>query len=309
MFTTINNLKIHYRSQGQGKPLLILHGWGRGSQSWQKFLDLAKSKVNKQQSASLQIIIPDLPGFGQSDYPPEDWSVGDYAEFVWQFLEKLNIKNFYLLGHSFGGRIAIKIAAELSLQTVQKYPPITKGRDRVGLKFVSSQTLPPPASPLQRGRKSIFRQSPQINHLFLCAAAGIKHPMTFRQKMVRLVAKLSHRFLSAETRNVAETQNFPSLLRKILYKLAGAGDYNRAQGLMKEVFKKVIAEDLTPLLSKIKIPTTIIWGDQDKLAPLSDGRLMREKTASSNLIILKGVGHNVQIEAGEELAGIIFNVR
>lgn len=303
MFTTINNLKIHYRQQGLGRPFLILHGWGRGSQSWQKFLDLVKDKVDIQKSSSLQIIIPDLPGFGQSDYPPEAWSVGDYAEFVWQFLEKLNIKNFYLLGHSFGGRIAIKMAAELSLQTVQKYPPITKERDRVGLKFVSSQTLPPPASSLQSGRKSIFRHSPQINHLFLCAAAGIKHPLTFRQKMVSLVAKLSHRFLSAET------QNFASLLRKIFYKLAGAGDYNCAQGLMKEVFKKVIAEDLTPLLSKIKISTAIIWGDQDKLAPLSDSRLMREKIASSNLIILKGVGHNVQIEAGEELVGIIFNVR
>ncbi|MDR1020033.1 MAG: alpha/beta hydrolase, partial [Synergistaceae bacterium] len=53
----------------------------------------------------------DLPGFGGSDEPPAGWSVGDYADFVASFLESLGISEAAMIGHSFGGRVIIKLAS------------------------------------------------------------------------------------------------------------------------------------------------------------------------------------------------------
>jgi pimeloyl-ACP methyl ester carboxylesterase len=57
----------------------------------------------------------DLPGFGASDEPPEAWNVDAYADFFCSFMEALGIKKAVLLGHSYGGRIIIKLAARESL--------------------------------------------------------------------------------------------------------------------------------------------------------------------------------------------------
>ena len=71
---------------------------------------------------------------------------------------------------------------------------------------------------------------------------------------------------------------------------------------MKETFKKAIGEDLTPLLGTIKIPTLIIWGENDKTLPVTDGYLMNKKIENSRLEIMKGVDHTPQIEAPDLLA-------
>ncbi len=89
-------------SQGQ---ILILHGWGSSGKSWNK----VKESLN---SLGYSVIIPDLPGFGQEPEPPKPWSVDDYVSWVEQFCIKNNLNNFLLLGHSFGGRVAIKFTAK-----------------------------------------------------------------------------------------------------------------------------------------------------------------------------------------------------
>jgi len=101
----IDNLKINYKIAGEGPAILILHGWGGSSDSWRKVLKiLAKEKY--------KIIVPDLPGFGKSITPPIAWDVKAYSNFVFELTEKLGISQFLLLGHSFGGRIAIKFAKD-----------------------------------------------------------------------------------------------------------------------------------------------------------------------------------------------------
>jgi len=99
----IKGIRVNLRITGEGKPFLILHGWGGSSDSWdkvQRLLSLAKYRV----------IVPDLPGFGKTKTPRKAWGVGDYGDFIFELTEKLNLDNFYLLGHSFGGRIAVKFA-------------------------------------------------------------------------------------------------------------------------------------------------------------------------------------------------------
>ena len=65
---TIKGLKINYKTLGEGKPLLILHGWGSRGEKWQRVGELLAEK-------RLKVIIPDLPGFGRSLAPKSAWGL------------------------------------------------------------------------------------------------------------------------------------------------------------------------------------------------------------------------------------------
>jgi pimeloyl-ACP methyl ester carboxylesterase len=99
----INDLKINYKIAGEGEPLLILHGWDGSSNSW---VDVQKILAGQ----GLKVIVLDLPGFGKSSSPSFPWGVTDYSELVLNFINKMGLRKVDLLGHSFGGRIAIKFA-------------------------------------------------------------------------------------------------------------------------------------------------------------------------------------------------------
>lgn len=120
----INGLRVNYKVAGEGRPLLILHGWGGSSDSW---IDVQRILSNK----GYKVLVPDLPGFGKSQTPPEPWGIGDYANFIFSFIKEANLVNFFLLGHSFGGRIS----ARLSIN----YPDDIKGLilcDSAGIKII-----------------------------------------------------------------------------------------------------------------------------------------------------------------------------
>lgn len=85
------------------KTLLILHGWGASSYSW-------NNVINLLQQEKIRIIAVDLPGFGQSEMPKSCWTISDYSNFLGNFLNAAGLKKIYLLGHSFGGQIAAKFA-------------------------------------------------------------------------------------------------------------------------------------------------------------------------------------------------------
>jgi pimeloyl-ACP methyl ester carboxylesterase len=104
----IKNLEIYYKVVGEGeKTLLILHGWGSKSANWLKTAELiAKRKI--------RVIIPDLPGFGKSNKPPYVWNLDEYCSFLKEFTDYLKLDKFCLLGHSFGGALAIKFSLKFS---------------------------------------------------------------------------------------------------------------------------------------------------------------------------------------------------
>ncbi len=103
----IGDLTVNYKIAGEGPAILILHGWGGSSNSWVGVGEiLAREKF--------KVIIPDLPGFGKSKTPPMPWSVTEYAKWTIEFVNLQDLKEFFLLAHSFGGRVAIKLATQYS---------------------------------------------------------------------------------------------------------------------------------------------------------------------------------------------------
>lgn len=87
--------------------IFILHGWGSCAENWQPVKELLENR-------GFKVFIPDLPGFGKTTAPSTAWSIDDYVEWIKDYCEKQNLSQFFLLGHSFGGALAVKF--------VLKYP-------------------------------------------------------------------------------------------------------------------------------------------------------------------------------------------
>ena len=99
----VKDLSVNYIQYGEGKDILLLHGWGQ---------NIAMMKpLGDHFSDRYRITILDLPGFGESEEPKSTWTIGTYNEMLEEFTEKLNIKKPIVIGHSFGGRLAIRYSA------------------------------------------------------------------------------------------------------------------------------------------------------------------------------------------------------
>jgi len=104
--TTIHGCRIHYqvrrKPDSASPPILLLHGWGCDSTIF-SFIEEALAEL-------ATVITLDFPGHGQSDEPPQPWGVGEYANQVCELLAQLGETRVRVVAHSFGGRVAIKLA-------------------------------------------------------------------------------------------------------------------------------------------------------------------------------------------------------
>ena len=99
MWFSTDTQRTHYEIIGQGFPLVMLHGWGCDWQIW--------APVIGKLSEKFQLIIPDLPAFGKSELNNEVWTSQEYVNWLDEFIqETVGTKKYFLLGHSFGGKIA-----------------------------------------------------------------------------------------------------------------------------------------------------------------------------------------------------------
>lgn len=95
--------------------LVLLHGWGGSKESFAE-LKAALAGVD------VRIIAPDLPGFGDEPDPPKPWTIDDYATWVEQEVMRRGFEGpLHLLGHSHGGRIAIKMAVRGTVPVAHLY--------------------------------------------------------------------------------------------------------------------------------------------------------------------------------------------
>ena len=110
MKKNIKNIDINYKIYGKGPDVVLLHGWGQNIEMMEP---LGNNLIKDH-----RVIIIDLPGFGQSSEPLEELSIYDYADIVKELLDELDVKNPSLIGHSFGGRIAIIYASKYKTNKV-----------------------------------------------------------------------------------------------------------------------------------------------------------------------------------------------
>jgi pimeloyl-ACP methyl ester carboxylesterase len=100
---TVDGLPVRYAEAGNGKPIVLLHGWGGQIASW--------GLVPAILAEESRVIALDLPGFGETPVPERPWDPYDYAELVAGVLRQLGLTSPTLVGHSHGGRVSIALAA------------------------------------------------------------------------------------------------------------------------------------------------------------------------------------------------------
>ncbi|MDR2069651.1 MAG: alpha/beta hydrolase [Spirochaetaceae bacterium] len=135
---TIDGINIHYFDTGSGETVLFLHGWGTDFLSFKPFLEAL--------TPYYRVCAVDLPGFGQSDEPPAAWTIDDYGDFILKFMTRRGINRVILIGHSFGGRIIIKLAARREL-------PVTIAK----IVLVNSAGIRPKKTIKQKVRLLVYR--------------------------------------------------------------------------------------------------------------------------------------------------------
>jgi len=89
-------------------PLLLLHGWGPSKETFDGLI--------KAIGTHREIYAIDFPGFGDSDEPNTPWRLDDYTDMVIAFIDAMSLKTPIVIGHSFGGRVAIKLANRIKLE-------------------------------------------------------------------------------------------------------------------------------------------------------------------------------------------------
>ncbi len=104
----INDVNVNYIQYGEGKDILLLHGWGQN-------IEMMKP-IGDKLSNRFKITIIDFPGFGESDEPLVSWTIDDYSNMLEVFVKKVGIKKPIIMGHSFGGRVAIRYSAHNSIE-------------------------------------------------------------------------------------------------------------------------------------------------------------------------------------------------
>ena len=137
------------------------------------------------------------------------------------------------------------------------------------------------------GRISIiFASRNETSRVVLVDAAGIKpkRPFKYYWKVYtfKTMKWLCNTFLPKKTAQAIIDKR---------RKGAGSSDYNNASPKMRAILSKVVNEDLTPLLPKIKAPTLLFWGNMDTATPLSDAKKMEKLIPDAGLVVAHGTGH------------------
>ncbi len=299
--------------------LIFLHGWASNKELWTNLIDnlflennilentLENSQVYKKEDKikiktklKLKILTIDLPGFGTSQRPKSDWFVSDYANFVSQFIKRNCQKNIpiIIIGHSFGGRIAIKLLSEeLNCQICNKLNPKTENlkensNNRINMnknKLINSTNL------TQDFAKQLIQEDYKIEKLILISSAGFVDN-SLSNKVKKVIAK--------NLKPLFQLKSLQNLKKQIYQKILKNDDY--LQTSMKQIFVNIIDEDLSHFMKEIKVSTLLIFGDKDEETPPSFGQRMNKLIANSTLHIING-DHFAFVHKSKEIAVLIDN--
>ena len=233
MISDIDGLKIEYTEKGEGIPVLLLHGWGS---SFDVYKGITEALCDR-----CRLVAVNFPGCGNSDTMKEPWKLEDYCDFVLKFMKAVNLENPIMMGHSHGGRVTLKMAAEGMVEPAK---------------------------------------------IVLLDSAGLIPKKTARQKFRAKSFKIIKRVLTLPV-----IKNYSEGLLDKARRHYGSADYNAAPEVLRKTLVSLVNTDLRDIISNIKCPTLLIWGDNDTATPLADAKIIESLIPDAGLCVLEGTGH------------------
>lgn len=139
--------------------------------------------------------------------------------------------------------------------------------------------------------------NPYVAGLVLCATSGLKRTHIVKRVSFLVLAKTGKIFML-----IPGVEFIADVWKKLLYKTAREHDYEKTQGIMRTIFRRIVTEDIKPLLPKVNIPVLLLWGEQDKMTPLKTAYTAKELLPRSLLKTFPEVGHALPYKRPAEIA-------
>ncbi len=252
-----------------GETILFLHGF---SDSKFGFVPAAKELTD-----NYNLIVPDLPGFGESEKPDHlEFHLEQYTSWVLALMVRLGLKDIHLAGNSLGGAIAASVALAR--------PDLIK-----------TLTLTGSAGAMGDEPTGVYHDIQEGRNFFAIDNVG---------DFDHIMNTLFYR-----------TPRLPQIVKHYMFKkfLTKRSWYDR---LMNELSYGVISQEegdierdylLNDRLKEISVPTLLIWGDSDRLFPLEIARIFEQNISGSMLVVFKKTGHMPQVERPGRFAEALKN--
>ena len=266
-FIDIHGERLAYYDEGQGEPLLLIHGMAGSSATWREILpSLAKRH---------RVIAPDLLGHGRSAKPRTDYSLGAFAVGLRDLLDEVGVESATVVGHSLGGGIA--------MQFLYQHPDYCRR-----LILISSGGLGPDVGWILRilsapGAELVM---PVIAPKFVLSAGdSVKSWLTSVGLRSPRGAEIWNAYSSFSDARARES--FLRTLRSVV-------DY-RGQAVSA----------LNRLQLRADLPTLAIWGEKDNIIPVDHAYAALEARPDVRLEVLPNVGHFAHVEAPGRVVDLI----
>ena len=259
-------VKLFVEEKGEGSPLLLIHGFGASTFTWR---EIAPALARQH-----RVIAVDLKGFGQSDKPfDERYSVFDQAELLKQLIIDKDLRDLTLIGHSFGGGVALVLALDED--------PQLKGRIK---KLVLLDTI---AYPQDIPVAFKMLDMPVVSHV------GVRMlPPAVQARLALRIAYLDNSKIDDD-----EVEMYAAPLRTAAGKHAIS---HSARQIMPEDL-----EEISKRYASIELPTLIAWCDYDRVVPLDVGLKLRRTLPNATLEIIDSCGHMPHEEQPEATLELI----
>ncbi|NOY74922.1 MAG: alpha/beta hydrolase, partial [Kiritimatiellaeota bacterium] len=251
---------LNYEKRGSGAiPLLLLHGFGSSLRNWDDVIEAIEARGDLKDEFTIYAL--DMKGAGFSSKPRDSrYTIADNAAILTEFIEKLDLRGAVLVGHSLGGGVALYATVEFLHET--KYYPSE-------LLLIDAACYPTDFPFFVS-----FLRIPVLNYLLL---SGLPSEFIARRALSKIMAP--------------GTSITPELVKRYAFFNALPG-HNYA---LIQTATNIMPENVEELVSgyqDIYCRTVIIWGQNDKVLPLSLGKRLHNDIPDSELIILEGCGHN-----------------
>ncbi|MFC2064631.1 alpha/beta fold hydrolase [Chloroflexota bacterium] len=266
-FINIDLINTCYWEEGQGPPLILLHGMGGSAAGWLPCIDNLKKFY--------KVYVLEMVGHGSTGGSANEMEgINDMAKFVIHFMDAMNIDQAAIVGHSMG--------AVISLELTIKY------QDRVSKLVIAD------SSGLGRGVTPIFRllSTPVLGEILLKSTIAKDMETFVRQKR-------------KEFSNAPSVTN--ELAQQLFIKEYKPDQYRTTLKLLRKGFnwfgqRKEFRAPILQGLPQITCPTLIIWGRQDTIVPYKHGEVAAQNIPDSTLQVIDNCGHVPMFEQPE-----IFN--
>ncbi len=253
---SIPDFNVVYLEGGTGETIIMLHGFGANKDNWLRFAG--------HFTPHYRVIIPDIPGFGESSKPENaKYTIASQVERLHLLVRAWQLKEFHIVGNSMGGAIAGAYAAT--------YPEAVKT-----LALFDSGGV---RSPVKGKRELLLEKG--VN-LFI-----IKNVDDY-DKLLDL--------------NFYKPIKIPSIVKNYLAKEAAKDAAHNAKIFNEITAADFFA--LEDKLNRIKAPALILWGDTDHVIDISSLPIFEKKIKNARTAIIKECGHLPMLEKPEETAAI-----